>query len=130
MVSLAEALATNPAVEVLVLYRNQIGDTGMSALAKAIPKNTNLRMVNVRHNKITEVGFHVLADAVAIAEGQLHHMELGQNPGSTTSQAYRDLIRMLRHTHEAAVSETAHGYLANEHASKLDDHDDHNRIAN
>jgi len=42
-------------VEVLVLYRNQIGDTGMSALAKAIPKNTNLRMVNVRHNKVREL---------------------------------------------------------------------------
>ena len=26
-------------------------------------------------------------------------------------QAYRDLIRMLRHTHEAAVSETAHGFV-------------------
>ena len=58
----------------------------MTALAKAIPKNKHLRMINLRHNEITEIGFHILADAIALAEGELHHMELGQNPGSTRSQ--------------------------------------------
>ena len=76
--------------------------------------------------QITEAGFHLLADAVAIAEGQLHHMELGQNPGKVTSAAYRDLMRMLRHTHESAASLTAHGYLAHTNReTKLSDHDAH-----
>lgn len=36
----------------LIIYHNNIGDTGMSYLAEAIPKNTNLHMINLRHNQV------------------------------------------------------------------------------
>jgi Ran GTPase-activating protein (RanGAP) involved in mRNA processing and transport len=48
----------------LWLNSNQIGDTGVKALAEAIRVNNSLRTLVLSYNKITDVGATVLAEAI------------------------------------------------------------------
>ena len=66
----------------LYLYKNQVGDTGLSALAEAVGKGAlpQLKQLWLSKNKIGDVGLSALAEAVG--KGALDHLTVRWRPAA------------------------------------------------